>query len=110
MILTANQAYKKTLEGREALKQEAIAALAEDETLKSIMEWIMNRIDQAGRGGYTSAEFFEKDLKAQFAGKRYRDKWWNTLQKLGYNVEGSCSSNPDNERIFITWGAEDAED
>lgn len=96
-MLTAQLARINSAAIADKLKYTALVTIANNPCY--LWDWIEGKI-RADDNTLEVPVILEK-----LRGENYwtQDKVYKALQDLGFEVEPSCSSNPDNERWFLKW-------
>ena len=73
---------------------------------KDACDFIFKCIKNAISNGAAGVDVLEKDIKARLKPPAKMVDIHGILRDLGYKIDYSLSSDPDNERLFIKWSQE----
>lgn len=107
---SADDALRQTTEAKELAKKKAMGEIdsfqhtpAEHEMF-GIFQHIDERVASATKRGELTTQVNVLEILGRRWSNRKLERVTRLLRDLGYSVDLSSSSNPENERMFLEWG------
>ena len=100
-MITASKAQQLSVGNAVRKSEEALAKIEGDEKFKPLFDHISKCISNAVNRGETECTLTAETLIPLYKG--HENDWWQIMLALGFDCTPSFSSNPANERYFISW-------
>lgn len=106
---SADDALRQTKESKDAAKTKAMAEIdsfqhnSEEHEMFGIFQHIDERVATATQRGGSATDVGVPNILGRQWSHRKLDRVTSLLRDLGYFVDLSMSSNPENERMFLEW-------
>jgi len=102
IMYTARKARALANKNRVKIAEDVISKrIQQNKDLSELFEWISQIIEKEISHGSFKAFWYQKEMYKLFPFTETSSEWYILIQQLGYEISGSYSASPENERYFI---------